>query len=45
MAFEMGPAPKDPIDVRHFSLYIHFRSLILIYLLGFNLEKRKNYFN
>jgi hypothetical protein len=24
MAFEMGSVPKDPIDVRHFSLCINY---------------------
>jgi hypothetical protein len=47
MAFEMGSIPKDPIDVRHFSLCIRFGFNIfkLHYLTYSFVQRRKIYFN
>ncbi len=48
MAFEMGSVPKDPIDVRHFSLFVFvstFNIFFYIILRIFCVEKRKIYFN
>ncbi len=44
MAFNMGSVPKDPIDVRHFSLCINY-SLFNIEIFVFILcAKEKNLF-
>ncbi len=46
MAFNMGSVPKDPIDVRHFSLCISFNLLIyFLFYVYFCVKKRKIYFN
>ena len=46
MAFNMGSVPKDPIDVRHFSLCIPCSFFnIEIFLCIFCVPKRKIYFN
>ncbi len=45
MAFEMGSVPKDPIDVRHFSLCINYSLFNIYFLCIFCVPKRKIYFN
>jgi hypothetical protein len=49
MAFEMGSVPKDPIDVRHFSLCINFfpfyNHLYLFLLILFIWKREKFIFN
>jgi hypothetical protein len=47
MTFNMGSVPKDPIDVRHFSLCVSFNLFIYFFLfyVYFCVKKRKIYFN
>jgi hypothetical protein len=47
MAFEMGSVPKDPIDVRHFSLSYQFQpfNIFIFYYTFTFVQKREIYFN